>query len=217
MKSALRFLSLATIFVLATASHSAAEYTPRTFFTSAPISAFYTEDEMSETDRATIVREKFKPMVQFTCEKWGVAEETPTSLTLKNCADSSVRIQLYPATSGDSVVAVESSRANGRAVDVAFFNVSSDKAIKALAPSELRVIGIEPLTENDFLLEKDQFKPSENEIVRTYLERDGSLHGMLDTWMNPRWETRDQAYTVALRWNGQRFERIKTPRGAPTH
>ena len=211
MKRIVQSLVLVTVLVVATASHSVAEYTPRTFFTAAPISTFYTEDEMSEADRASIIRTHFKPLAKFTCTQWGVAEETPTSLILKNCADSSVRIQLYPATSGDSVVAVESSRSNGQAVDVAFFKVSSGDVIKEISPSELSSIGVEPLTENDFLLEKDHFKPSENEAVRLYVEQDGSLHGMLNTWMNPRWEARDQAYSVALAWNGQRFEKNKKP------
>jgi hypothetical protein len=212
MKRTLQSLVLVTVLVVAAPSLSVAEHTPRTFFTTAPISTFYTEDEMSEADRASIIRTQFKPLAKFTCKQWGVAEETPTSLILQNCADSSVRIQVYPATSGDSVVAVESSRSNGRAVDVAFFKVSSGDVIKKISSSsELNTIGIEPLTENDFLLEKDHFKPSENEVVRMYVEQDGSLHGILNTWMNPRWETREQAYSVTLSWNGQRFEKNKKP------
>ena len=212
MKGIFLSLALATLTIFEVAPRAVAEYSPRAFFKAAPPSTFYTEDEMSEADRAGIVRSGFKPQVKFTCEKWGVADETPSSLLLKNCADSSVRIQVYPSTSGDSVVAVESNRSSGRAVNIAFFKVAAgSNSIKPIPSSELTSIGIDPLTENDFLQAKDHFKASENEVVSLYIENDGSLAGGLSTWMNPRWEKRQQAYSVSFTWTGQRFELSKKP------
>lgn len=208
MKDALLSLTVALVLLVATAVESLAEYSPRTFFTAAPISTFYTEDEMTQADRSAIVRHGFQAATKFTCEKWEVAEETPTSLVLKNCPDSSVRIQVYPGNTNNSVVAVESTRSSGRAVTIAFFTISNpSNTITPLSSSELSSIGIEPLTENDFLSDKDKFNSSDNEVVSFALERDGSLTGILNTWMDPRWEKREQAYRVTLTWNGQRFER----------
>jgi hypothetical protein len=198
--------------ILGVAPQSLADYSARRFFTAAPINSFYTEDEMSEADRQSIVRSGFKLQEEFNCKKWGVAEETKSSLTLQYCGDSSVRIQVYPRASGGAVVAVESSRSSGRAVEISFFEVSREGDVITILPaSALPSIGLNPLTENDFLEDKDHFSSSDNKGVPLSLSSVGSLSGSLNTWMDPRWSERNRAFDIELVWNGAQFERKRTP------
>ena len=189
-----------------------AQYSPRDFFRAAPASTFYTEDEMSDAEKAAIIKDEFKHTTSFTCSAWGVAQETPQSLLLKYCQDSFVGIHVYPSTSRDPVVIVESSRSSGRASSLQFFVVKArSQQITMLPPDKLRTIGIESVTENDLVTEHDKFKDDEVEKATMLLDEDGRIRASVDTWMNPRWEQREIAYDIVFEWNGERFQKHIRP------
>jgi hypothetical protein len=196
--------------ILAVLGHhqARAEFSPREFFVIAPASTFYTEDEMSDSDKEAIIKSRFKRTKSSSCTSWGVTEETSQSLTLGYCRDSFVRIYVYPSAGRNPLVIVQSVRSSGRASDLGFFRVDGEsKKIKSLSSTDLTTIGIEPVTENDFVREKDRVKESEAEPATLLLEDHGDLRAVVETWMNPRWTNRDIAYDVTFTWNGERFHK----------
>jgi hypothetical protein len=185
-------------------------YSPRDFVSAAPADLFYTEDEMSAEEKQALVKSGFKKRDEFDCSAWGVAEETPDRLVLQYCADSSVTVQVYrDAPDAKSVlVAVSSVRASGRAGNLSLFKATKDqKEFVALTDTQLREIGVLQLTENDFLKDAQRFPASEAQGVRLTLGEKGELRGEPDTWMDPRWEARQQAFEVAFVWGKGRFSR----------
>jgi|GEM_PF-3359269 len=203
--------SIAGLCWLATVSTAFADvYSPRDFVSAAPADLFYTEDEMSSEEKQSLVKGGFKKRDEFDCSAWGVADETPDRLVLQYCADSSVTVQVYrDAPDAKSVlVAVSSVRAGGRAGNLSLFKAAKDqKAFVALTDAQLQELGVAQLTENDFLKEAQRFSASEAQGVRLTLGEKGELRGEPDTWMDPRWETRQQAFEVAFVWDKGRFSR----------
>ena len=208
-----RLLSIVVVLVaLCTLPPACAQFSPRDFFAIAPASTFYTEDEMSEADKTAIIKGGFRATTSFSCTAWGVAEEDSQSLTLKYCKDSFVRIRVYPSQEHSPVVLVESTRASGRASNTYFYRVSASlKDITPIPEEQLQTIGIEPVTENDLVTEKDKFKDSEAERAILLLSDDGRLRASVDTWMNPRWENKDLAYDVIFEWTDERFQKRIIP------
>ena len=189
-----------------------AQVGPREFFKAAPADLFYTEDEMSERDKAAVIKGGFRITKRFNCSVWGVAKETKDSLSLQYCDDSVVNVRVFRSNAllDDAVVAVESSRSSGRASDLNFFRFKKGQQnFSPLTIEELKALGIEPLTENDFLDDSQKFAPGEDGAVRLVLNESGDLSGELMTWMDPRWEQRRQAYTVQFVWSGGQFVRRK--------
>lgn len=201
-------LIIIIVITLSLSLTASAEYSPRDFLAMAPASTFYTEDEMSEAEKSALIKNGFTPQASFSCEAWGVAEETPTSLTLKYCRDSSVRIWVYPSSSSNTVVVVESSRSSGGATDLTFFLVDyTNKKISPVRSDALATLGLEPITENDFLTDSQRFKPEEAESATLFLDEKGEIQATAQTWMNPRWKTRQEAYRVRFAWDGARFKK----------
>ena len=193
-----------------------AQFSPRDFFEIAPASIFYTEDEMSAADKAAIIKHGFKTTKSFSCTAWGVAEETAESLMLRHCKDSFVRIRVYTSPGQEPVVIVQSARSSGRATDLQFFRVKvGSKELFPIPHDKLATIGVEPVSENELVTEKDKFTESEVEKTSLILDDDGDLRANADTWMNPRWETRDIAYDVKFQWTGTRFQKRVLP--LPVH
>lgn len=189
-----------------------AQFSPRDFFVMAPASIFYTEDEMSDSDKESVIKSKFKTTTSFSCATWGVAEETTRSLMLRYCKDSFVRIYVYPSAAHTPIVIVQSVRSSGRASDLQFFRVDDvSKKLDTIALNQLHTIGIEPVTENELVTVKDRVKDSEAETATLILDDDGGLRASVETWMNPRWENRDIAYDVTFEWTGERFQKRVAP------
>jgi hypothetical protein len=119
--------------VLMPIGHAYADYSPRDFFVSAPAELFYTDDEMSEEDKAAVVKKGFKTVEEFNCTAWGVASESKDALTLKYCQDSEVVIRVFRIKDAptEPLVAVQSARSSGRAVDLAWFKVLLGKPINS--------------------------------------------------------------------------------------
>lgn len=198
---------------------AAADYAPRDFLAAAPADTFYTEDEISEDEKRNLVRAPVVPGATFTCETWGIAKESPSSLTLQVCPDSFVRIQLYREASGDAIVAVESNRSSGRSVDLQFFKVSGNSRVLSKIDDEgLKALGLNDVTENDLLEEKEAFPPGEAERVPLSMDESGRLQATLRSWNDPRWEWRTVAFDVTFEWNGARFHRsaVRLP-SKPSH
>ena len=203
----LRTIVVAALTVLAPYP-AIAQFSARDFFIYAPASTFYTEDEMSDEDKTAIIKKGFKATQSFSCSEWGVAEETSQLLTLRYCTDSFVSIRVYPSTVGDPVVIVQSSRSSGRVSDLQFFGINvRSKKLTNIPPHRLQTIGIEPVTDNELVIETDKFKNSAAENAALVLDDDGNLRASVDTWMNPRWQNRELAYNVIFVWNGARFQK----------
>jgi len=203
----LRTIVVAALTVLAPYP-AIAQLSARDFFIYAPASTFYTEDEMSDEDKTAIIKKGFKATHSFSCSEWGVAEETSQLLTLRYCTDSFVSIRVYPSTVGDPVVIVQSSRSSGRVSDLQFFGINvRSKKLTNIPPHRLQTIGIEPVTDNELVIETDKFKNSAAENAALVLDDDGNLRASVDTWMNPRWQNRELAYNVIFVWNGARFQK----------
>jgi hypothetical protein len=187
-------------------------YSPRDFVSSAPAELFYTEDEMSEEEKRVLVRGGFKKKVKFDCSAWGVAAESSDRIVLQYCADSFVVVHVFRGLRDpkSALVAVSSVRASGRASDLTMFRASKgQKEFAPLTQQQLAELGVRELTENDFLKEAQRFSPGEAQPVRLALSDSGELHGELMTWMDPRWEDREQAYEVAFVWRQGSFEQVK--------
>lgn len=198
------------------ASDARAEFSPRDFFKKAPASVFYTEDEMTESDKQAVIKSDFKIQSSFSCDAWGVAEESPRSLTLQYCRDSSVLVYTFPKNNGDVVVAVQSARGGGRSVDLAFYSMAVGSPAVVRIPNDAREsLGLTPVTDNDFL-KNDAFKPEEVEVAPLTLESDGILRASAQTWMNPKWKDKTEAFQVAFIWNGSRFEKKISPVESPS-
>ena len=198
---------------------AAADYSPRDFLAAAPAETFYTEDEISEHDKQKLLSAPFDPRTNFTCEAWAVAKESTSSLTVQICPDSFVRIQLYRAASGDTIVAVESNRSSGRSFDLQFFQVSGESnALFKIDDERLKALGLEDVTENDLLGERDSFPPSGSERVFLSLDESGRPRATPRSWNDPRWEKRTVAFDVTFEWNGSRFHRsaVRLP-SKPSH
>lgn len=179
----------------------------------APADLFYTEDEMSEDEKRAMVKSGFKKRDEFDCSAWGVAEEKPDRLVLQYCADSSVTVQVYLESPDvkSAIVAVSSVRASGRAGNLSLFKAAKgQKEFMALTDAQMREIGLVQLTENDFLKDAQRFPASEAQGVRLTLGERGELRGEPDTWMDPRWESRQQAFEVAFVWGQGKFNRQNT-------
>jgi hypothetical protein len=203
----LRTIVVAALTVLAPYP-AIAQFSARDFFIYAPASTFYTEDEMSDEDKTAIIKKGFKATHSFSCSEWGVTEETSHLLTLRYCTDSFVSIRVYLSTVGDPVVIVQSSRSSGRVSDLQFFGINvRSKKLTNIPPHRLQTIGIEPVTDNELVIETDKFKNSAAENAALVLDDDGNLRASVDTWMNPRWQNRELAYNVIFVWNGARFQK----------
>lgn len=200
------FVALALSLILSNTTR--AEYSPRDFVTKAPAQTFYTEDTMTESEKRSALNSTFKPSDDSDCQSWGVAEESSTSISLRMCPDSFVRVQLFRAVSGDTIVAVESNRASGRAVDLTFFNVTSKTgAISELTKNQREALGLEDVTENDLLSDRMKFPAGTEERLDLGLDQDGRPTALVWTWMNPRWETKTQAFDIFFEWDGSRFRK----------
>ncbi|MEN9846303.1 MAG: hypothetical protein RIS36_1450 [Pseudomonadota bacterium] len=187
-----------------------ADYSPRDFLAAAPADTFYTEDEISEDEKRQLLHTHVDPQRTFTCEAWGIAHESPTSLTLQTCPDSFVRIQLYREASGGPIVAVESNRSSGRSVDLQFFKVSeTNRAPSKINDDGLKALGLTDVTENDLLDEKDAFPPGEAERVHLSMDESGRLQATVRSWNDPRWERKTVAFDLTFEWNGSRFHRSR--------
>jgi hypothetical protein len=189
-----------------------AENVAREFFKAAPATLFYTEDEMSEEDKAALIKAGFTRAKSFDCSAWGVAEETSSTLVLQYCADSSVTVRSYrvPARPDESVIVLQSSRSSGHANDLSVFRFKKgQQAFVALLQEELSKLGIDRLTENDFLEPEQRFALDEARTVGLELSEKGELLGRLITWMDPRWEHRKEAFSVKFVWSEGRFKRVR--------
>lgn len=206
------FISLALSLILPTTTR--AEYSPRDFVIGAPAQTFYTEDTMTEGEKRSALNATFKRSDDSECQSWGVAEESSTSITLQMCPDSFVRVQLFRASSGDTIVAVESNRSSGRAVDLNLFKVTSNTGvISELTKDQREALGLEEVTENDLLTDQMKFPAGIAERLTLGLDQEGRPTALLWTWMNPRWETRTQAYDIVFEWDGSRFQKTIKERG----
>ena len=110
-------IALSGIFVL-DLDYARAQSVPRDFVAAAPAALFYTEDEMSENEKAALVKSRFKSKT-FDCSRWGVAAETDSCLVLKYCQDSSITVRSYrlPVGLDESIIVVQSSRSSGRQIN----------------------------------------------------------------------------------------------------
>jgi hypothetical protein len=190
----------------------AADYSPRDFLAAAPAETFYTEDEMSEDEKQKVLRAPFDTGTNVTCEAWAIVRESPSSLTLQICPDSFIRIQLYREASGDTLVAVESNRSSGRSFELQFFQVSGESnALSLISDERLKALGLDDVTENDLLAERDRFPPGAAERVFLSLDESGQPRATLRSWNNPRWARRTVSFDVRFDWNGSRFNRRVVP------
>lgn len=195
----------------AIATEAQAEYSPRDFFKKAPASIFYTEDEMTESDKQAVIMSNFKTQSSFSCDAWGVADETPRSLTLQYCRDSSVLVYTFPKKNGDLVVAVQSTRAGGRAADLALYSMAvGSQAVVRIPNDATESLGLTTVTDNDFLKD-DAFRPEEVEVAPLTLEPDGILRAYAQTWMNPKWQDKQEAFQISFTWDGDRFQKKISP------
>jgi hypothetical protein len=183
---------------------------PRDFLAAAPASLFYTEDEMSEEAKVALVTARVRKPDSFDCSEWGISAESLESLVLQFCADSAVTIRSYRATGQDkqSIVIVESSRSSGRATDLSVYRfMKGQQTFTPLSAGELAQIGIEPITENDFLAPKDRFPQQDSQPVSLALTESGELEGRPVVWMDPRWQHRKAAFSVRFVWSEGRFKK----------
>lgn len=193
-------------------SATADNYSPRDFVKSAPANLFYTDDEMSSTEKDALVKGGFKRTSVFDCSSWGVSEESANRLVMQYCSDSSVTVHIYRDTADSDVVvvAVASVRASGKAGELSLFRISKDQGnFKPLSQQQLSDLGVVPLTENDFLRESERFPVGQAQPVKLSLSDNGDLKGELFTWMDPRWETRTQSFDVYFAWDGKKFSKSK--------
>jgi hypothetical protein len=196
------------MFMLSFSTTASAEYSPRDFLSQAPAETFYTEDSMTEDQKRAVLASAPNPPPTFNCEAWGIAEQSPNSLVLQICPDSFVRIQLFRQTSGDTIVAVESNRSAGCAVDLTFFKVVGNTgAITKLSDGDLTALGLVQVSENDLLPEDMKFPSGKAEILKLGLDTAGRPTALVSTWMNPRWETKTQAFDIVFEWAGARFRK----------
>ena len=198
---------------------AAADYSPRDFLAAAPAETFYTEDEMSEHEKQKLLSAPFDPGTNFTCEAWAIAKESPSSLTVQICPDSFVRIQFYPAASGDTIVAVESNRSSGRSFDLQFFQVLGESnALSKIDDARLKALGLDDVTENDLLARSDRFPPGGSQRVFLSLDESGRPRATPRSWKDSRWKKRTVAFDVTFEWNGSRFHRsaVRLP-SKPSH
>ena len=208
-----RLIGASLGFLVFLSNTATGEYSPRDFFSKASPETFYTEDEMSVQDKEAIVRGGFRPSPSFTCSAWGIAEESPSSLTLKICPDSFVLIQVFPEKSGDALVAVESNRSSGRAVELRFFKVGAkNDSFTELSEDQLKALGLEPIDENDLLSEKMRFPAGTAQRAYLRLDERRRPTATVDTWNDPRWEKRTVTYAISFEWNGSRFDKRITPK-----
>lgn len=187
----------------------------RDFVTMAPAELFYTEDEMSEEAKANLVKGGFKRTRSFNCSSWGVAAESSDRIVLQSCSDSWVVVQLYRDTGSHKgkrvIAAVNSVRSSGRASDLELFSVSGvGDTFKPLGQQERAALGIESLTEDDFVANEDRFPAGDAQPVGLTLSDSGELVAEPQSWMDPRWEARRQLFENRFVWRGERFERLKT-------
>lgn len=208
--------ALVSLLALSASIVAHAEYSPRDFVKHAPASTFYTDDEMSEEEKAALIRGGFQKKGSFSCDSWGIAEETPRSLVLKYCNDSAVTVHTFPDKKGSAVIAVQSERGNGRAITLSFFSASPTKTgVIPLSSPEVEALGIIPLNENDFVKAPDKFKTDDVAPALLTLEGDGTIQARVETWMNPRWAVKQPAFEIAFVWDGERFQKRVTPSPYP--
>ncbi|MEY4668853.1 MAG: hypothetical protein RL518_1552 [Pseudomonadota bacterium] len=199
-------------FLLLSATTATAEYSARDFFAKAPPETFYTEVEMTTADKEAILKSNFRRSPDFSCEAWGVADESPSSLTLKICPDSSVYIQLFRETSGDTLVGVESNRSSGRAFELLFYRViRHSEAIVKLSDNQLKTLGLEEIGENELLSEQMKFPKEMEQRVLLSLDGSGTPRASIATWGDPRWKERQVTFNIFFQWNGSRFQKILEP------
>lgn len=203
-------IALSGIFVL-DLDYARAQSVPRDFVAAAPAALFYTEDEMSENEKAALVKSRFKRIKTFDCSRWGVAAETDSSLVLKYCQDSSITVRSYrlPVGLDESIIVVQSSRSSGRANDISVFKFKrGQRAFEPLSSDKLAELGLEQITENDFLEPSQRFPPQEALPVGLELSEEGDLQGRPVTWMDPRWAHRREAFSVKFVWVDGRFKKV---------
>lgn len=216
MKTTFVTHALVSLLALSASMVARADYSPRDFVKHAPASTFYTDDEMSEEEKAALIRGGFQKRASFSCDAWGIAEETPRSLVLKYCNDSAVTIHTFHDKKGSAVVAVQSERGNGRAITLSFFSASPTKtSITPLSSSEVEALGITPLDENDFVKATDKFKTDDVAPALLTLEGDGTIQARVETWMNPKWAVKQPAFNIAFVWDGERFQKRVIPSPHP--
>jgi hypothetical protein len=198
---------------------AAADYSPRDFLAAAPAETFYTEDEMSADEKQKVLRAPFDTETNVTCEAWAIVRESASALTLQLCPDSFIRIQLYREASGDTLVAVESNRSSGRSFDLQFFQVSGQSnALSLIGDARLKALGLDDVTENDLLAERDRFAPGAAKRVFLSLDESGQPRATRRSWNDPRWEKRTVAFDVTFEWNGSRFyKRVVPLPSKPSH
>jgi hypothetical protein len=180
----------------------------RDFFSAAPAEFFYTDDEMSENAKALIVKQGFRISKRFDCSAWGVAHERPEILTLKICEDSSVTVRAYRsgASHDGTIVVVSSSRSSGRANDLQLYRfVKGQTKFAPLTQDELKQIGLETITEGDFLAETEKLPPGESDQIQLTLAENGDLLAEPITWMNPRWENLHVRRSIRFVWHDGHF------------
>ena len=198
------------------ASFAHADYSARDFFMAAPAATFHTEVDMTEPEKALIIKNKFQPLADSDyskCLDWGVPEESPHTMELKSCFDSSIRIRVFNSIPGPIVVAVCVSM--GQSSELDMYTVSlSEHTITNIPRDQLASIGIEKITENDFLSEESKFSESEALPAEIFMVHDGSIQAMVSSWMDPRWENKIITYDVSFVWDGVKFKKVRTKREA---
>jgi hypothetical protein len=202
------FFALCAVIVPFKFSH--AEYSPRDFFTSAPSELFYTDDEMSEEDKAAVLKKGFKKVEQFNCSAWGVAAESKDTLTLKYCADSEVIVRVYPVKDAPKqpLVAVQSVRASGRAVDLAWFKVSGGPdSFAPLTEEQLKKFGLERPPAIDFMAKGNPLPEGGPPTINMELDDEGRVSSSIYTWMEPQWANQEPDFSFKFVWEGSRFTR----------
>jgi hypothetical protein len=189
---------------------SLAEYSPRDFFTNAPAELFYTEDEMSEEDKAAVVKKGFKKAKDFECTAWGVASESKDALTLKYCEDSDVTVRVFPIKDSPKqpLVVVQSSRSSGRAVHLEWFKVSQGaESFKPLTEEQLKQFGLERPQPSDFMAKGNALPEGAPPLVKMELDEEGRVSSFIHTWMEPQWEHKQPDFSFLFIWGGARFTR----------
>jgi hypothetical protein len=189
---------------------SHADYSPRDFFASAPAELFFTDDEMSAEDKASVIKGGYKHVEEFDCSGWGVASESKDTLILKYCEDSDVTVRIFPVKDSpqEPLVAVQSSRASGRAVDLAWFRVAKGPdSFTPLKEQQLRQFGLERPQPIDFMAKGKTVPQGAPPLVKMELDQEGRVSSFIHTWMEPQWEHTQPDYSFVFIWDGARFTR----------
>jgi hypothetical protein len=117
---------------------------------------------------------------------------------------------VYPVKDAPTqpLVAVQSVRGSGRAVDLAWFKVSGGPdSFTPLTEEQLKKFGLERPQAIDFMAKGNPLPEGGPPMIQMELNEEGRVHSFIYTWMERQWADKEPDFSFHFIWDGTRFTR----------